>query len=170
MLKTSENRKKNWCVRLLGIFNITRENLLITKHCHSSVWSERLTQWFAICELQIFSGGAYHVDQPHAQTFFPFPPIFFGTSTEKSVIWADRRLKNILQLSTVQTMYGSLPLFQLVQSRLTKRLIVENFRANMPIFSLTVKPSTIIRFVFLLWTSWKRGREPGYIVCTVDDY
>ena len=36
---------------------------------------------------------------------------------------------------------GSLPLFQLVQSRLTKRLIVENFRANMPIFSLAMKHS-----------------------------
>ena len=56
---------------------------------------------------------------------------------------------------------GSLPLFQLVQSRLTKRLIVENFRANMPIFSQTMKHSLDrdnCKYIFSKCT-----------VCTVDN-
>ena len=48
---------------------------------------------------------------------------------------------------------GSLPRFQLFQSRLTKWLIVD-------------PQSTTNHFVSLLWKSWKRGREPIHCLYT----
>ena len=59
---------------------------------------------------------------------------------------------------------SSLPLFQLVLSKLTKRLIVENFRANMP---ENFQQSTVS------WVCFRRvGTEGGswYIVCTANNY
>ena len=34
--------------------------------------------WFALYDLQIFSGSVYHLEEPHAQSFFFLFPIVFG--------------------------------------------------------------------------------------------
>ena len=36
----------------------------------SPAWVEWTPLWFVLCDLQIFSGNVYHIEQPHAQSLF----------------------------------------------------------------------------------------------------
>ena len=61
-------------------------------------------------------------------------------SARWSPVWMRKKMVSIFfSIASTKQCTSSLPLFQLVWSRHTKRLIVENFRANMPFFSQTIK-------------------------------
>ena len=49
LMKTIGNRKRDLCVRWLGVINLTWENLQIAKH-KSVRWTERTPSWFVLCD------------------------------------------------------------------------------------------------------------------------
>ena len=67
--------RKRLCMRLLEVISTTCENLQIAKH-KSVRRSFHSPEWFALCDLQILSGSAYHFEQPHAQSLFLIPIVF----------------------------------------------------------------------------------------------
>ena len=62
-------------MRLLEVINTTWKNLQIAEH-KSVRWPERTPYWFVLWDLQVFSGGVYHLVQPHAHCLFLFRIVF----------------------------------------------------------------------------------------------
>ena len=71
--------KKRLCMRLLEV--VTRvtppEKICRSQSTSQSVQqNEHLPYWFVLCNLRIFSGSVYHLQQPRAQSLFLFPTLF----------------------------------------------------------------------------------------------
>ena len=58
---------------------------------HKSVWwVEQTPYWFVLCDLQIFSGGVFDLEQPHTLSLFLFPIAF------DSFLWWEERTSDQL--------------------------------------------------------------------------